>query len=318
MVFVDTLIAVLAMMFVVWLISLVKNDVSIVDAFWGPGFLLVAAVAWAAGQGFPLRGALLLALVGIWALRLGLYLLWRNLQAGEEDYRYRKMRERWGAKFPAVSLGTIFFFQGLLVWFISLPLQVTELAAEPRRLTWLDGLGVALWLIGFVFESVGDWQLARFKADPANQGKVLDHGLWRYTRHPNYFGDFMIWWGFFAIALATMLWHRVSAKPQPQEALKPWERAAAAIAHVVLLTAALLIPITGYIATTSAGEGVSFFGFIDIPALLSKHDGLRDFANAVHFYLSYGLVAVVLLHAGAALKHQFIDGHDTLRRMLDR
>ena len=203
MVFVDTLIAVLAMMFVVWLISLVKNDVSIVDAFWGPGFLLVAAVAWAAGQGFPLRGALLLALVGIWALRLGLYLLWRNLQAGEEDYRYRKMRERWGAKFPAVSLGTIFFFQGLLVWFISLPLQVTELAAEPRRLTWLDGLGVALWLIGFVFESVGDWQLARFKADPANQGKVLDHGLWRYTRHPNYFGDFMIWWGFFAIALAT-------------------------------------------------------------------------------------------------------------------
>ena len=122
----------------------------------------------------------------------------------------------------------------------------------------------------------------------------------------------------FAVALATVLWHRASAKPQPQEDLKPWEKAAAAIAHVVLLAAALLIPITGYIATTSAGEGVSFFGLFEVPALLAKDDALRDLANDIHFFLSYGLVAVILVHAGAALKHQFIDGHDTLRRMLDK
>ncbi|MDY7093785.1 MAG: DUF1295 domain-containing protein [Acidobacteriota bacterium] len=203
MIYLQSLAAVLAVMIVLWLISLVRRDVSIVDAFWGPGFLLAAGVAHLEGTGYAPRGWLLLALVAVWSLRLGIYLLWRNLDHGEEDYRYRKMRDHWGKSFPLVSLGTIFLFQGVLLWFISLTLQVAVLSDTPQRLTWLDALGVLLWLVGFVFESVGDWQLSRFKADPSNQGKVLDSGLWRYTRHPNYFGDFMVWWGYFCIALAT-------------------------------------------------------------------------------------------------------------------
>ena len=122
----------------------------------------------------------------------------------------------------------------------------------------------------------------------------------------------------FAAALATALWHRISSKPKPQEALKAWEKTASAAAHAALLAAAVLIPITGYSATTSAGEGVSFFGLFEVPALIARNDALRDLANDVHFFLSYGLVAVILAHAGAALKHQFVDGHGTLRRMLDK
>jgi steroid 5-alpha reductase family enzyme len=110
------------------------------------------------------------------------------------------MRRHWGARFPIVSLFTVFALQGVLMWIVSLPLQVAQAAPAPARLGPLDAFGAALWLVGMVFESVGDWQLARFKADPANAGRVMDRGLWRYTRHPNYFGDCLVWWGFFVLA----------------------------------------------------------------------------------------------------------------------
>ena len=204
MIFASSLAAVCLWMLLAWLVSLVRRDVSIIDAFWGPGFLVAAATAHAlAGGVFSPRRQLLLGLVAVWGLRLGLYLLRRNLALGEEDYRYRAMRQRWGERFPWVSLGTVFLFQAVLCWFIALPLVVVQGSPGPLHLTPLDGLGIALWLVGFGFEAVGDLQLARFKADPGNRGKVLDRGLWRYTRHPNYFGDFLVWWGFFAIALAS-------------------------------------------------------------------------------------------------------------------
>lgn len=198
-----TLAAALVLMTGVWLVSLWRRDVSIVDPFWGPGFVLVATVGYFLAGGAAGRRLLLLVLTAIWGLRLGGYLLARNLRSGEEDYRYQKIRAKYGARFPWLSLVIIFWFQAVLLWFISLPVQIGQLAATPASLTWLDGLGAAVWALGLFFEAVGDRQLARFKADPTNRGKVLDTGLWRYTRHPNYFGDFLVWWGLFLIALAT-------------------------------------------------------------------------------------------------------------------
>lgn len=200
---ITSLLAVAGLMTLVWLLSLAKKDVSIIDAFWGPAFVLIAALGYFRGPGFEGRRELLLILVGLWGLRLGAYLLWRNLREGQEDYRYRKMRERWGSSFAFGSLLRVFLFQAVLAWFISIPLQVAAVAGTPARLVWLDWVGVGLWAVGFFFEAVGDYQLARFKADPGNQGEVLDSGLWRYTRHPNYFGDFLVWWGLFAISVAT-------------------------------------------------------------------------------------------------------------------
>jgi steroid 5-alpha reductase family enzyme len=143
--------------------------------------------------------------VTVWGLRLTLYLSIRNLGKGE-DYRYQAMRRRWGRNFPFISLGTVFLLQAALMWIVSLPVQVSMAnPGDPGSLAWL---GLAVFALGLFFETVGDWQLARFKADPDNKGKVMDRGLWRYTRHPNYFGDFAVWWGLFLIAVAdvSMLW----------------------------------------------------------------------------------------------------------------
>ncbi|HWX40313.1 MAG TPA: DUF1295 domain-containing protein [Blastocatellia bacterium] len=198
----DTLALTFTMMFLLWLLSLVKKDASIVDIFWGIGFTAIALACFLITQGYQGRKLLVLALTGIWGLRLALHIFTRNRGKGE-DFRYRRMRKHYGNRFALVSLFTVFAFQGLLMWVISLPLQVAEISPLPARLTWLDYLGAAIWAIGFLFEAVGDWQLAQFKSDPANQGRVMDSGLWAYTRHPNYFGDALLWWGLFFIAVAT-------------------------------------------------------------------------------------------------------------------
>ncbi len=197
-----TLAAVIAAMLVVWALSLALRDASIVDVFWGLGFILIAATARAVGDGYPPRQTLVLALTALWGGRLALYLLWRNWGHGE-DYRYRAMRKRHGERFGMASLYTVFALQGGLMWIVSLPVQAAQMAGEPAALTWLDAAGTLLWAVGWGFESLGDWQLVRFKANPANQGKVMDRGLWGHTRHPNYFGDALVWWGLFLIALAT-------------------------------------------------------------------------------------------------------------------
>jgi steroid 5-alpha reductase family enzyme len=197
-----TLAVTLAWMTALWLESLRRRDASIVDPFWGPGFVIVTAVAAVASPGALPRRALVLVLVVIWGLRLGAYLLWRSHGAGE-DFRYQAMRRRWGTRFGLVSLATVFWLQALLMWVVSLPVQIAVSAPRPDGLGWLDLGGVALWTAGIGFEAGADWQLARFKADPRHAGEVMDRGLWRYTRHPNYFGDFLVWWGFYAIALAT-------------------------------------------------------------------------------------------------------------------
>jgi steroid 5-alpha reductase family enzyme len=194
--------AVAALMLAAWVASLLRRDASVADVAWGLGFVLVAWVSFALADGAEERKILIVVLTSIWGLRLATYLLWRG--AGEEeDFRYREMRARYGRRFPLISLVAVFGFQGLGMWTVSLPVQAAQVPASPSDLTVLDFIGVALWAVGMFFETVGDLQLARFKADPRNRGKVLDRGLWRYTRHPNYFGDFCVWWGLYAVALAT-------------------------------------------------------------------------------------------------------------------
>ena len=187
------------LMLTVWLISLPLRDVSIVDIAWGLGFVLVAWTSFLAGTSSE-RNLLLPVLTTAWGLRLSGYLAWRNI-GKPEDYRYREMRNYRPRSFPIRSLLTVFALQGLLMWIIALPLQTVHPSGTPSVM--LMTIGALLWVIGFAFESIGDWQLARFKADPTNTGRVMDRGLWRYTRHPNYFGDFLVWWGFYLLALAS-------------------------------------------------------------------------------------------------------------------
>jgi steroid 5-alpha reductase family enzyme len=193
----------LALFTLAWLVHLSLRDASIVDPLWGPAFFVVAGAYAALTAGAGPRRVLLLVLLGLWAARLGGYLSWRKW--GEpEDHRYAAMRERWGERrFPWLSLPIVFWLQAVILWVVSWPLFQALRAERPVGLTWLDGVGVLLFGVGFFFETVGDWQLARFKGDPTNRGRVMDRGLWRYTRHPNYFGECVLWWGFGLIALAT-------------------------------------------------------------------------------------------------------------------
>ena len=198
-----SLAVVLAYMAAIWLVSLALRNASMVDAFWGLGFAFLAAVYFVATDGFLGRKILITTLVAVWGLRLSLYILWRNWGKGE-DYRYRAWREKAGEKFWWVSLFQVFLLQGVLLWFISAPILAAQFYDSPDELTVADLLGALTWGVGFLFEAVGDWQLAGFKADPANKGKVMQSGLWRHTRHPNYFGDATVWWGYFVIAAGTV------------------------------------------------------------------------------------------------------------------
>lgn len=196
-----SLAAVLLALFMLWLLSLPLRNASIVDPFWGTGFVLVTWLTWWLSTASPPRSWWLLGMITAWGTRLSLHLLIRNCGHGE-DRRYVAMRRFHGERFWWVSLGTVFLLQGVILWVVALPPLVSLTFARSTSFNLCDGLGVALWAGGLLFESVGDWQLARFKAAPANQGRVMDRGLWRYTRHPNYFGDACVWWGVYLVAAA--------------------------------------------------------------------------------------------------------------------
>lgn len=184
------------MMLCVWLASLLLRDASIVDLVWGTGFALIGWVTFVATGAPTPRKWLMAGLTSVWGLRLSGYLAWRNL-GKPEDYRYQAMRERHGNRFPLLSLLTVFGLQGAIMWIVSLPIQTGQLAVNQDHIGGVTLLGITMWMTGFFFEAVGDIQLARFKGNPENRGKVMDRGLWRYTRHPNYFGDFLVWWGLY-------------------------------------------------------------------------------------------------------------------------
>jgi len=194
--------AVIFLMLIGWLISLKYDNVTVVDSFWGMGFVTIAWLSWIIGDGGTPRGMVLAVLTTVWGLRLTVYLSWRNWGKGE-DPRYASWRQAHGRRFRMVSLYKVFLVQAFFLWVIALSLQYGILAPAPSRLTWLDAVGLLVWTAGIAFESIGDMQLARFKSDPANQGRVMDKGLWAYTRHPNYFGEALIWWGIYLMVLST-------------------------------------------------------------------------------------------------------------------
>jgi steroid 5-alpha reductase family enzyme len=195
--------ATLALAFATWLVSFAKADVSIVDSAWAM-LVLFAGVAYAVTmQETTSRSTCVLTFAALWAVRLSGYITWRNW--GEpEDHRYREIRARNQPHFEWKSLYLVFVLQALLSWTVSAPLLAA--LASPDPLNALDAIGFAVVAFGLVFESVGDAQLARFKSQPQNRGRVMDSGLWRYTRHPNYFGEFCVWWGFYLVALAGGGW----------------------------------------------------------------------------------------------------------------
>ncbi len=198
----------LAIMLALWLVSLRLKDVSFIDAWWGPGFAAIAifVFAFAGAKGF--RPVLVLACVCLWGLRLGFHLFTRWRASREEDARYAAMRRKAGSGFALQSLLMVFGLQAVLMWIVSLPVQAAIVQPARGGLGPIEICGLALFLAGLVFETIGDAQLRRFKADPANHGKVLATGIWAWTRHPNYFGDACMWWGLFVLAAANQgnLW----------------------------------------------------------------------------------------------------------------
>ena len=202
-------IAIAVLMVSTWLVSLVLKNASIVDLIWGFGFVVVGWVTYLGSDTTSALSTLSLVLVTIWGLRLAVYLTWRNHGKGE-DFRYVAMRKRWGQRFPIISLFTVFGLQGTIMWVVSLPVQLVMTKSD-SKIGLLAILGVILWAVGLAFEAIGDAQLTRFKSDPSNAGKVMNRGLWRYTRHPNYFGDACVWWGLAIIALTVTPWGLVGA-----------------------------------------------------------------------------------------------------------
>lgn len=207
-VYFQTLAVILGMGIITWTYSLYRSNVNIVDSLWSLMFLVAAVIYFLSSADSETRSLLILGFVTIWALRLSLHLAVRNWNQ-PEDRRYQEIRANNQPGFGYKSLYIIFGLQGVLAWIISIPLLFAF--SQAAYFHWIDYLAMALWLFGFYFEAVSDYQLYRFKKDPANESKVLNSGLWRYSRHPNYFGEFCIWWSYFLFALPAGGWWTVYA-----------------------------------------------------------------------------------------------------------
>ena len=208
MIFLWAFLSVMILMTALWLISIPLKNVSIVDIFWGVGYLVAnTAYLLLSGDIFT-RKWMVFVLVSLWGLRLSLYLFYRNYGKGE-DFRYQEFRKHFGAhRYWWFSFFQVFLLQGSLIAVVSLPLLGVNTFTKSNELNILDYIAIIVFIIGFFFEAVGDYQLSRFKNNPDNNGKVLNTGLWRYTRHPNYFGDAAVWWSFGLFSLASgAYWH---------------------------------------------------------------------------------------------------------------
>lgn len=195
-------ILVLILMTILWIVSIIIKNVSIVDIFWGFGFVMLTWFYYFQTDGLLIRKIILLILVTIWGLRLSIYIGWRNWGKGE-DYRYQNFRKKYGHKYWWFSFFQTFLLQGVLMILISAPLLGAQISTNNGSLNALDYIAIIVWLVGFTFEAGGDLQMARFKRNSDNKGKVLKSGFWRYTRHPNYFGDATQWWAYGLFSLAA-------------------------------------------------------------------------------------------------------------------
>jgi steroid 5-alpha reductase family enzyme len=195
--------AVFVYMAVIFVVALFKKDNSIVDIAWGLGFILVSLMSFFLESEFAVRHIIVTVLVLIWGTRLAFHIFIRNKGKGE-DFRYAQWRREWGKWFLLRSFFQIYMLQGLLLLIIAYPVILTNHSRE-EGISYLDLVGVVLWVTGFFFEALGDFQLSKFKKDPGNKGKIMRFGLWKYTRHPNYFGEAVMWWGIFLVALSVKL-----------------------------------------------------------------------------------------------------------------
>jgi steroid 5-alpha reductase family enzyme len=199
----QALLVILILMTFLWIVSIIVKNVSIVDIFWGLGFVITCCFYFLKTDGSDARKILLTTMVAIWGLRLSIYIAWRNKGKGE-DFRYREFRRKYGEnRYWWISFFQTFLLQGFLMWMISTPLLGAQYFGAYEPIGIFDYLGVIFWLIGFSFEAGGDFQLVKFKSNPDNKGKILDTGFWKYTRHPNYFGDAAVWWGFGLICISA-------------------------------------------------------------------------------------------------------------------
>ncbi len=194
---------ILILMTLLWLLSVIIKNVSIVDLFWGFGFVVVNAFYIFISGELNARKILILVLVTVWGLRLSIYLAWRNIGKGE-DFRYKEFRKKYGPeRYWWFSFFQTFLLQGALIMIVSLPLLGVNVSTHSNAFNVLDYLGILVWIIGFTFEAGSDFQLSRFKQNPDNKGKVLNTGFWKYSRHPNYFGDSAVWWAYALFSIAA-------------------------------------------------------------------------------------------------------------------
>lgn len=196
-----SLLAVLLLLSALFVFADARGRYDLIDSAWGPGFAVIAVITLLFAQGEPTRAWLVTALTVIWGLRLGVHIFVRN-SGKDEDPRYQDILRRAKGN-PRLRMYRVYLIQAALMWIVSLPVQAAVQLSAPFGV--LDWVGTGVWTVGFLFEAVGDWQLSRFRADPANEGAVMDRGLWRCTRHPNYFGDAVVWWGLYLFALHSWL-----------------------------------------------------------------------------------------------------------------
>lgn len=197
--FAGSIVAILYMS-LIYILSVIKKDSSIVDIAWGIGFITVNITTLVITQNYNARNIIILILVSLWGIRLAAHIFSRN-KGKDEDWRYKKWREDWGNFFLIRSYFQIFVVQAILLTLISIPFIFAN-SQNYVNFTIFDILGILIWAIGFIFEAVGDWQLSKFKSKPENKGKIMTKGLWQYTRHPNYFGEVTLWWGIYLLVVS--------------------------------------------------------------------------------------------------------------------
>lgn len=187
-----------------FLIAIIKKRNDLADIAWGLGFILITIYSLLNNP--SLRMIFLSILIVLWGLRLSIHILIRNRNKNE-DYRYKKWREDWGKYWIIKSYFQVFIIQGLFMFLISTPIIISGISKNNNSLGIVDFAGLIIWIIGFYFETIGDWQLSKFKSNPKNKGKIMKYGLWKYTRHPNYFGEVTMWWGIFLISILSGYWY---------------------------------------------------------------------------------------------------------------
>jgi steroid 5-alpha reductase family enzyme len=202
-VFLQGFVLLISLLTVLWIVSVIIKDASIVDIFWGMTFVVTNTYYFLTTGDFHTRKIILLVLVTLWGLRLSIFLAFRNIGKGE-DYRYQEFRKKYGPeRYWWFSFFQVYLLQGIFSILVSITLLGAHFNTQSNDLNLLDYLGILVWLFGFIFEAGGDYQMTKFKKNPDSTGRVLNTGFWKYTRHPNYFGDSAVWWSYAIFSIAA-------------------------------------------------------------------------------------------------------------------